>query len=176
MRISLSRSQEHRPFWVGICQIWNRCYCLQEAGRRGGAGVGCSEQLNTVSSAATHQYRGLTVWPDTHGHTGTRDSYDQEDPCVKIVKRGTFPRPIDIFVSGIILIKISKGQQIEAWLVSTRLERIYVCVCDKMYSSLTICLHLAVIWTVKISITSHLWLLLQHWRCRQYFAIIFTIF
>ena len=175
MRISLSRSQEHRPFWVEICQIWNRCYCLQEAGRRGGAGVGCSEQLNTVSSAATHQYRGLTVWPDTHGHTGTRDSYDQEEPCVKIVKRAMFRYFLSVALSSL---KYLKGSmlQIEARLVSTRLERVYVCVCDKMYSSLTICLHLAVIWTVKISITSHLWLLLQHWRCRRNFAIIFTIF
>ena len=49
---------------------------------------------------------------------GTRDSYDQEEPCVKIVERGRY------FVSGIILIKISKRQWMEAGLVSTRLERV----------------------------------------------------
>ena len=108
VRISLSRSQEHRPFWVEICQIWNRCYCLQEAGRRGGAGVGCSEQLNTVSSAATHQYRGLTVWPDTHGHTGTRDSYDQEEPCVKIVKRAMFRYFLSVALSSLKYLKGSR--------------------------------------------------------------------
>ena len=81
VRISLSRSQERRPFWVeSVKSEIDVIVCRRPGGCR---------QLWAIKHCVLHSDTSIpgadSVTSNTWTH-GTRDSYDQEEPCVKIVR------------------------------------------------------------------------------------------